>query len=48
VVGLFGLAAWDLLYRFRVSREELLMLADFGEAYEAYMRRTERIVPKFR
>ncbi len=48
VVGLFGLAAWDLLYRFRVPREEQMMLAEFGEEYAAYMRRTWRIVPKFR
>jgi protein-S-isoprenylcysteine O-methyltransferase Ste14 len=48
VVGLFGLTAWGLLYRFRVPREEQLMLTAFEEEYAAYMQRTGRIVPKFR
>jgi protein-S-isoprenylcysteine O-methyltransferase Ste14 len=46
-VGAFGVIAWTLHYSFRVGDEEDLMLEQFGEEYEEYMKRTGRLLPKF-
>jgi protein-S-isoprenylcysteine O-methyltransferase Ste14 len=45
-VGVFGVAAWTLLYLIRVGDEEQMLLEQFGEDYEEYMRRTGRLLPK--
>ncbi|GAA5345828.1 protein-S-isoprenylcysteine O-methyltransferase Ste14 [Planifilum fimeticola] len=37
-----------ILYFLRVSREEQMMLDQFGEAYQAYRQRTGRIFPRWR
>jgi protein-S-isoprenylcysteine O-methyltransferase Ste14 len=45
----FSLAACFLpLYLIRVPREEKMLLENFGEAYQAYMQRTGRILPRLR
>ena len=43
--GLAGLAGAGILYAFRVSREERMMLETFGDEYRSYMAHTKRIVP---
>ena len=45
VAGPAGLVGFGVLFFFRVGREERLMIETFGENYQAYMRRTARIVP---
>lgn len=46
VAGLAGLAGVAILYFYRVGREEAMMREAFGSDYDAYARRTGRIVPK--
>jgi protein-S-isoprenylcysteine O-methyltransferase Ste14 len=45
VAAFSGIIGFGILYCFRVSREEQLMLEAFGDEYRAYMERTARIVP---
>lgn len=47
VVAVAGLASFALIYFLRVPREEQMMLDQFGGAYQAYMNRTGRIVPRW-
>ncbi len=47
VVAVAGLASFALIYFLRVPREEQMMLDQFGEAYQAYMNRTGRIIPRW-
>jgi protein-S-isoprenylcysteine O-methyltransferase Ste14 len=42
------LLTFGLLYLLRVGHEERLMLDRFGAEYEAYMRRTGRLMPRLR
>lgn len=46
IAGWAGLLLFLPLYVLRVPREEQMMLDEFGEAYRAYMDRTERVVPR--
>ena len=46
-VGIFGIAAWTLLYIVRIGDEEAMLLEEFGEEYQEYMNRTGRLLPKF-
>ncbi len=43
--GLAGLAGFGTLFGFRLTREEQMMEATFGDAYRAYAARTWRVVP---
>jgi protein-S-isoprenylcysteine O-methyltransferase Ste14 len=45
VAGPAGVFGFGTLYLFRVDREERLMLRAFGDAYQAYMARTARLIP---
>ncbi len=45
VAGLAGLAGFGVLFFGRVSREERMMVEQFGDEYRAYMARTRRIIP---
>jgi len=36
------------LYLYRIPKEEIMMLKQFGEEYKEYMKKTGRIFPKFR
>ena len=45
VAGLSGLIGFGILFAFRVGREEQMMRETFGPQYDAYMRRTKRIIP---
>ncbi|MEM9928702.1 MAG: protein-S-isoprenylcysteine O-methyltransferase [Bacteroidota bacterium] len=45
VAGLSGLVFFGLLYFLRVGREEKMMLGQFGQEYQEYMKKTKRIVP---
>lgn len=47
LVGTFGILTWTLLYMVRIDDEEALMIEQFGEEYEEYMRRTGRLIPRF-
>lgn len=47
LVGGVPLAALALIVATRVRREEALMLSTFGAAYERYMQRTGRFLPRF-
>lgn len=46
VAGWASMVLFLPLYLLRVSREEQMMLDEFGEEYRAYMRRTGRIIPR--
>ncbi|HEY1394360.1 MAG TPA: protein-S-isoprenylcysteine O-methyltransferase [Methylibium sp.] len=48
VAGALAIPGFGILYFLRVRAEEALMRETFGEAYEAYMRRTGRLWPRFR
>jgi protein-S-isoprenylcysteine O-methyltransferase Ste14 len=48
LAGWSAFVAFAVLYLLRVRREEALMLATFGEAYAAYMKRTGRLWPRWR
>jgi protein-S-isoprenylcysteine O-methyltransferase Ste14 len=45
-VGVFGIAAWTLLYVVRINDEEAMLLEEFGDEYKEYMERTGRLLPK--
>jgi len=45
IAGLSGLVGFGTLYLFRIEREEALMRATFGAAWDEYARRTKRLVP---
>ena len=45
IAGFSMLAAFAFLYSVRVSREEKMMLDNFGEEYKLYMERTGRVIP---
>jgi protein-S-isoprenylcysteine O-methyltransferase Ste14 len=45
VVAVAGLVSFALIYFQRVSREEQMMLDQFGQEYRAYMNRTGRVIP---
>jgi protein-S-isoprenylcysteine O-methyltransferase Ste14 len=45
VVGPAGLVGFGVLFFGRVAREEAMMMKAFGDEYQAYMRRTARVVP---
>jgi protein-S-isoprenylcysteine O-methyltransferase Ste14 len=46
LAGGLVLPAFAAMWFLRVPREEALMVAQFGDAYAAYCRRTGRIIPK--
>lgn len=46
IAGFSNLASFGALYFWRVPREEQMMLDQFGGAYQAYMQRTGRLVPR--
>ncbi len=45
VAGPAGLIGFGILFFFRVGREEQMMREAFGAEYDAYMRRTKRVIP---
>jgi protein-S-isoprenylcysteine O-methyltransferase Ste14 len=45
IAGPAYLAGFGLLYLLRVGKEERMMLDRFGPEYEAYMRRSGRLIP---
>ncbi len=45
VAGLAGLACFGTLFGFRITREEQMMEAAFGDDYRAYAARTWRVIP---
>lgn len=47
LAGWSGIATFALLYAVRVPREERMMRAHFGNAYERYARRTGRLLPRW-
>jgi len=46
IIGLLYLGTFVLMYAFRVSKEEELMVSRFGETYRRYMQKTGRIFPR--
>jgi len=46
IAGLASLVVFIPLYLLRVTREEQMMLKEFGDKYRAYMSRTGRIIPR--
>jgi protein-S-isoprenylcysteine O-methyltransferase Ste14 len=48
IVGPSYLIGFGILYFFRVEAEERMMLDRFGADYEAYMRRSGRLIPRCR
>jgi protein-S-isoprenylcysteine O-methyltransferase Ste14 len=47
IAGLSGLVSFAVLYFLRVPREEQMMLDQFGEEYQSYMKRTGRVIPRW-
>ena len=45
IVGIVGVLAWTTLYVIRTPEEEKMMVEEFGQKYEDYMKRTKRIIP---
>jgi protein-S-isoprenylcysteine O-methyltransferase Ste14 len=45
VAAFSGLIGFGTLFFLRVGQEERMMQAEFGEEYDAYMKRTKRIIP---
>jgi len=45
LAGFAGLATFGALYLLRVGREEALMASNFGAAWQAYAKRTPRLIP---
>ncbi|MEM9279742.1 MAG: protein-S-isoprenylcysteine O-methyltransferase [Pseudomonadota bacterium] len=45
IAGLSGLVGFGTLFFLRVGQEEKMMRNEFGEEYDAYMKRTKRIIP---
>ena len=46
IAGLGGVIGFALLYFLRVSKEEDMMLHEFGDQYRQYMTTTGRIIPR--
>ena len=46
LAGFGTIVGFGLMYLLRVSKEEEMMLAQFGEQYKTYMANTGRIIPK--
>jgi protein-S-isoprenylcysteine O-methyltransferase Ste14 len=46
VAGFSGLVGFGTLFFLRVGQEEEMMKAEFGEEYEAYIQRTDKVFPK--
>lgn len=46
VAGFSGLIGFGILFFLRVGQEEEMMKAEFGEEYEAYIKRTDKVFPK--
>jgi protein-S-isoprenylcysteine O-methyltransferase Ste14 len=46
VVACFAVASSVLVYAIRIPGEEKALLAEFGESYRTYMRRTGRVLPR--
>ncbi|UCH59747.1 MAG: isoprenylcysteine carboxylmethyltransferase family protein [Anaerolineales bacterium] len=44
--GLAGLVLFSLVYLVRVPKEERMMLEQFGTAYQEYLERTGRLIPR--
>lgn len=45
IAGLSGIFCFGLLYFLRINKEEKMMLEIFGDDYQAYKKRTKRLVP---
>lgn len=45
IAGPAGLIGFGILFFFRVGREEQMMREAFGAEYDAYVRRTKRVIP---
>ncbi len=48
IVMVYGLIAWGTLYFLRVGKEEEMMIEEFGDEYKEYMKKTGRLIPKFK
>lgn len=48
IAGWSPLLSFLLLYLFRIRNEEQMMLDQFGEEYQAYMKKTGRIIPRMK
>jgi len=48
IAGLAFLASQLPYYRYRIPREEQIMLEHFGDEYREYMNRTGRLIPRLR
>lgn len=45
IVGIVGILTWTTLYVIRISEEEKMMIEEFGQEYEDYIKKTKRIIP---
>ena len=44
IVGIVGVLTWTILYIIRIPEEEKMMIEEFGQQYEDYIRRSKRII----
>ncbi len=47
-VEIIGIVTWSILYFIRLPDEEKIMIEEFGQEYEDYMKKTGRILPKIK
>lgn len=45
VVGIVAFVTWSILYFIRLPDEEKMMIEEFGQQYENYIKRTKKIIP---
>ncbi len=45
VVGIVALLTWSILYFTRLPDEEKMMIEEFGQEYENYIKRTKKVIP---
>jgi protein-S-isoprenylcysteine O-methyltransferase Ste14 len=45
ITGLAGIISFSIAYTTRIGKEEQMLLAQFGDEYQAYQQRTKRLVP---
>ena len=45
IVGIVVFLTWSILYFIRLPEEEKMMIEEFGQEYNNYMRKTKKIIP---
>lgn len=46
VVGIVAFVTWSILYFIRLPDEEKMMIEEFGQEYENYIKMTKKVIPR--